>query len=623
MRLQTHTQIRLSRGKQNSAEADGAEVPLNKSAIGVKHTYFKAAKLLLAAMVFLGLLSGCRHASTAGSPSLQQEPPIGTAPWTADGIQIAVTANPQVARYTIRPQRPADVEVQFGTDTNYGLRTWTQPADGMQPVSILVAGMRADTTYHLRAVVHFRSGGTVNDTDHTFTTGHLASQMIPPITVRTTPGATPQPGVELLNPAIGSKLQLLVTDLHGNVLWGYDYADRQSSDKVQFLRYVQALNNTMRNAWNLTLHTLGMRSQKPARVWDAKAWKAAPPDQKSGTLINPAKMLPNGNLLLVIGPTSQSRLLGPEPPRVPVMLREIDLTGRTVRQLDVSTLNNELHSAGYNLHLDVIHHDVAVLPNGHWIVLANTTKLFSNLPGRPGVTEVVGDALVDLDPSLHPVWVWNEFDHLDVNRHPMDFPDWTHTNAVIYTKDDGNLIVSMRCQSWLMKIDYRNGKGSGNVLWRMGRDGDLKLLNGSDPTDWTYGQHDPEIDGERSAGIFRLSVMDNGNNRVMQNGGICGTPGNAPCYSTVSVYEIDENAKTAKLVFHHVYPPSQYSIWGGSVTPLANGNLEADLCYQQHASNIYEITTSDPSQVVWQLHMDGTNIYRSQRLGSLYPNVQW
>ena len=598
-------------------------MPLKESTVRAKRADFRVAKFLLITATFLGMLSGCRHASIAGSPSLQQEPPIGAAPWMADGIEITSTANPQVARYTVRPQRPADVEVQFGTDMKYGLRTWTQPADGTQPVSILVAGMRADTTYHLRAVVHFRGGDTINDADHTFTTGHLAARMIPHITAQTTPGASPQPGVELLNPAIGSKLQLLVTDLHGNILWGYDYADRQSSDKVQFLRYVQALSTTLRNAWVGALHSIGMRSQAPAQIWDARAWRAAPPDQKSGTLINPAKMLPNGDILLVIGPTSQSRLLGPEPSCVPVMLREIDLTGRTVRQLDVSTLNEELRSAGYNLHLDVIHHDVAVLPNGHWIVLANTTRSFSNLPDRSGVTEVVGDALVDLDPSLHPVWVWNEFDHLDVNRHPMDFPDWTHTNAVIYTKDDGNLIVSMRCQSWLVKIDYRDGKGSGNVLWRMGRGGDLKLLDGSDPTDWTYGQHDPEIVGERTAGIFRLSVMDNGNNRVMQNGGICGTPGNAACYSSVSVYEIDENAKTAKLVFHHVYPTSQYSIWGGSVTSLANGNLETDLCFQQHASNIYETTTSDPSQVVWQLHMDGTNIYRSRRLSSLYPNVQW
>ena len=30
------------------------------------------------------------------------------------------------------------------------------------------------------------------------------------------------------------------------------------------------------------------------------------------------------------------------------------------------------------------------------------------------------------------------------------------------------LIVSIRNQSWLMKVDYRDGAGTGEVLWRLG-----------------------------------------------------------------------------------------------------------------------------------------------------------
>lgn len=101
--------------------------------------------------------------------------------------------------------------------------------------------------------------------------------------------------------------------------------------------------------------------------------------------------------------------------------------------------------------MEVLHHDVLPLPNGHWIVLTNTLQQFTDLPGYPGVTNVLGDVLVDLDTNLNPVWVWNEFNHLDVNRHPLLLPDWTHTNAVIYSGDDGNLIVSIRHQNWLVK----------------------------------------------------------------------------------------------------------------------------------------------------------------------------
>ena len=578
----------------------------------------KRVSILAGLGLFAALVSGCRNGS------IQQASPIGTAPFVTDAGTVVSTRNPQVARYTIQPQSPADVEVEFGPDTHYTLRTWTRFADGSHPVSILVAGMRADSPYHLRAAVHFRGGPTVFDADHTFTTGHLAVRMIPPITAQTTPGSSPQPGVELLNPTIGSMSQLLVTDLAGNVLWGYDYADRRSSGMVQFLRYVQAIGTTFSNGYDWIAFKLGWRAQETAEIHEQSPWKTPPPDERSGTLINPAKLLPNGDFLLVIGLTSQSQLMGPPPVGVPTVIREVNLEGDTVRELRVETLNKSLAAAGFgNLHLDVIHHDIAPLPNGHWIVLANTTRPFKDLPGRPGMTGVIGDVLVDVDAQSRPVWVWNAFDHLDVNRHPLSFPDWTHCNGVIYTKDDGNLILSCRHQSWVMKIDYRDGKGSGQVLWRMGRGGDLKLLNGNDPADWSYGQHDPEIVGERSAGVFRLSLMDNGNDRVMANGGICGTKGNPACYTTASIYEIDEGAKTAKLVFHHEYPPAQYSVWGGSVTPLANGNLDVDLCFQQHASNVYELTTTGQSQVVWKLHMQGTNLYRSQRLTSLYPGVQW
>lgn len=47
----------------------------------------------------------------------------------------------------------------------------------------------------------------------------------------------------------------------------------------------------------------------------------------------------------------------------------------------------------------------------------------------------LGDVLIDLDQNFNPLWVWNAFDHLDVNRHPMNFPDWTHGNAILYSAE--------------------------------------------------------------------------------------------------------------------------------------------------------------------------------------------
>jgi hypothetical protein len=124
------------------------------------------------------------------------------------------------------------------------------------------------------------------------------------------------------------------------------------------------------------------------------------------------------------------------------------------------------------------------VPNGHWLLLTNIRVPFTDLPGYPGSTSVLGDVLVDVDRSFNPTWVWTTFDHLDVNRHPFNFPDWTHGNAVLYSAGDHNLLFSMCHQNWIIKIDYQDGKGSGDILWRLGPAGDFKLLGGTDPTNW-------------------------------------------------------------------------------------------------------------------------------------------
>ena len=100
----------------------------------------------------------------------------------------------------------------------YGLTTWTQPApSGGGPVSIYVAGMRANTPYHMRAVVQIGGNVTVNDSDHTFTTGAPTAEL-PTLTASTTAGQTPQNGVELLDlidTGATAKMIVAVTDLAG------------------------------------------------------------------------------------------------------------------------------------------------------------------------------------------------------------------------------------------------------------------------------------------------------------------------------------------------------------------------------------------------------------------------
>ena len=419
-----------------------------------------------------------------------------------------------------------------------------------------------------------------------------------------------------------------MTDLDGHVLWAYRYSDYQSLRRVKFHRSRHALWLTLVGWSNWIRQHLGLHPAGRAFLWDSSMWKYLPPDHLSPTMINPIKQLPNGNFLMIIGMVPGYLADSPDalpPPDTTLVLREVNLAGETVRNLTVGELDRRLRAIHYSgPELEVFHHDIALLPNGNFIVIAAATRNYTNLPGRPGNTRVVGDILVELDQNFNPVWTWSEFDHLDVNHHPIDFPDWTHTNAVVYTKDDGNLLVSMRTQHWVIKIDFRNGKGTGKILWRLGPGGDFRLIGGQAPTDWQYGQHDPVIFGDRDAGVFDLGLMDNGYGRIMPDGRECGTRGAPACYSAAVIYRIDESAKTATIIFRKVFPASQYSFWGGSVQDLADGDIEVDLCsVDLRNTDIYDLTETADAKPVWHMRLEDATAYRVKRLGSLYPGVEW
>ena len=493
--------------------------------------------------------------ATAGMDSQASAQVLVVAP----GI-VAPTANPQVALYTISVPDDASVTIQFGQTTNYGLTTWSQPAlEAGGAVAIFVAGMLANTPYHMQATVKFNSGLTFADMDHTFTTGTSPADQLAKLTTTTTPGMTPQSGVELLDQlGIGtSSFNVAVTDLSGNVLWTYNPA----------LPAVEA---------------------------------------------NPAQLMPNGHFLINFSG---------QPDGTNSVIQEVDLGGNVIWQMTAAQLNQALAAATCNeCNVTIVgtHHDFTILPSGHLVVIAATVQVVSG-------TTVTGDVLIDLDQNHKPVWAWNEFNHLDINRRPYLYPDWTHTNAVIYSADDGNLIISIRHQNWLVKVDYANGKGAGDIIWRLGYQGDFALQGGTDPTDWFYAQHAPSFVTANTTGKFSLVLFDNGDDRVFPAGVTCGTAGQPSClYSTVPIFQLDESAKTATLAFQ---PTSQfYSFFGGNAEVLKNGNVEYDesgVPLPNVGGTIFEITQTSPPQTVWQMQIAGQDVYRGMRIPSLYPGVQW
>jgi hypothetical protein len=280
-----------------------------------------------------------------------------------------------------------------------------------------------------------------------------------------------------------------------------------------------------------------------------------------------------------------------------------------------------LAKAGYSVSVANFHHEILPLPNGHWIVLTNVKVPYTDLPGYPGTTQVLGDIVIDLDPTWNPVWVWSSFDHLDISRHPFQFPDWTHSNALAYLPD-GNLLLSVRHQNWLLKLDYENGAGNGDILWRLGHQGDFSLVQG-DPKQWFFAQHFPSLVASNGSQLT-LAVLDNGDDRVLDGGGTCNPYFNPdPCYSRATIFDLDQDAKSANLTWH--YDPGVYSFWGGSISQLANQDVEFDMTdpLDTDSSRVMEIAPGESQEIVWQLDITGGNAYRAYRIPSLYPGVSW
>jgi hypothetical protein len=494
----------------------------------------------------------------------------------APGI-VTTTNNPQVALYTFTAPAGTTSFVQFSTDTSYGLKTATQPAPTSGgTLSFLVAGMLGNTEYHMRAVAQTANFAPANDLDHTFTTQAIPANQVPSLTVTTIAGMTPQPGIEMLDSIPGNPSSpLAAVDLSGNLLWSY------------------------------------------------------PPQGTVSDSIEGVHLLPNGHFLMSVTPGSTAPLNpGSLAPGTIDVLREIDLGGNTIREETLDALNAALPATGVNFTVGAFHHDVIALPNGHWIALGSVLEPCVGLPQCSNVPNILGDVLIDLAPQTDgtflPVWTWSAFDHLDISRAPASYPDWTHSNAILYSSDDGNILLSIRHQSWIIKIDYANGTGAGDIIWHLGEGGDFTLVGGTDPTDWFYGQHGPAFASTNTTGTFNLAVMDNGFLRVFPTGVTCGAQGAPAClYSSSPLLEIDETAKTATILSN--YFPDEYSVWGGNSEQLANSDIEANFNAGAPGglSDIFELTPGSDPQIVWHLRTSGGNAYRGFRMPSLYPGVQW
>ena len=301
------------------------------------------------------------------------------------------------------------------------------------------------------------------------------------------------------------------------------------------------------------------------------------------------------------------------------VLREFNVVGLPLRETNAGRVSEQLTAMGHRT-INAFHHEALRLPDGNIAVLAGVEQLLSGVPS-PATVDVLGDMVVVLDPNLNVVWAWDAFDHLDVHRlatlgeqclpnacPPLQLSttanDWTHANAIEPTPD-GNLLVSLRSQDWVIKIAYDSGEGNGDLLWRLGKGGDFQLLPAT-PSLWFSHQHDPRYE---PFSADRLMVLDNGNVRHDSD---------PKATSRGQVYQIDEQARTATVLTN--VDLGYYSLAVGSVEELPSGDYWFDAGYLPDASGV--ATQFDSSGAgVFSLRT-AAPVYRSLRLHDLYSPVR-
>ncbi len=258
-------------------------------------------------------------------------------------------------------------------------------------------------------------------------------------------------------------------------------------------------------------------------------------------------------------------------------IREFDLAGIVVAETNGARISQQLASLGMHA-INGFHHEMRKLPGGGYLALADSERILTNVQG-PGNVDVIGDTIVVLDQNLQVTWAWDAFDHLDTSRkaslgETCTYPagvscapfyltgfanDWLHGNALQLTPD-GNILYSPRHQDWVIKIDYANGAGKGDILWRMGMEGDFQIQS-SDPNPWFSHQHDPNFEANNTV----LLVFDDSNVRQASN---------PQAHSRGQVFQVDETNKVVAPILNADLGVFSGAL--GSAQHLADGNYHFD-----------------------------------------------
>lgn len=215
--------------------------------------------------------------------------------------------------------------------------------------------------------------------------------------------------------------------------------------------------------------------------------------------------------------------------------------------------------------------DFEVLPNGHALILiydsTPVVDMSKLVPGGFPAALPTQSVIQEVDVDGNVVFQWRSLDHIPVTDSYQtltnaNLGDYIHVNSVWFDDTDGNLILSCRNTSEVIKIS----RVTGDILWRMqGKHNQFTFTNAiagnTDPAGFQV-QHNA-----RRLANGDLTVFDNGYSAHSDPAYHFTRP-----YTRAVEYAIDEVNKTAKLVWEFRHTPDLITYNGGSVQRLPGGH---------------------------------------------------
>lgn len=335
-------------------------------------------------------------------------------------------------------------------------------------------------------------------------------------------------------------------------------------------------------------------------------------------------------------------------------IQEMNFEGSVLRKWSTSGRKPTNLEGATAVDTPYFHHSVRELPDGNLAALSITTAEYDDIPEAIGAPEasharrlMVADTVVEFTPDGEVVNEFSLFDILDPHRLGYGFTgpfwsltgvvpgalDWSHANGIAHDPKDNSLIISIRHQDCLIKID----RETGDLKWILGthqgwaepwRD---KLLTPIGDTAWHWHAHDP-------------SIMADGSILLFDNGESSAFPPDPQldindCVSRAVAYRVDEDAMTVEQVWSFGGPEAgtPYSMYiAGATEGPETGNIFATFGgitltkdtrertalppLGKGSAELYEVTRDDAPQVVFHAEISnrdsdediGWGVFRSE-----------